>query len=399
MNKKNKKYEIETLTAHLGKKPHENHGIPSPPVYRTSTILNQTMESYRNRDMKYTYGRNGTPTSDSFIYSIASIYNADGCVLASSGMNAISTALMSVLMAGDHILLPDCVYGSTRRFVKEEFPRLNIKYDFYDPRNLNDLEDLINENTKVIYLESPGTYTFEIIDIKKVVEISKKNNLKSIIDNTWATALYFNPLDFGVNIVVEAITKYISGHSDIMMGVVVANGQDLVTIQRWTKNAGVYVSPDDIFMSLRGLRTLPLRLKQSSESSLDLAKYLELQDEIKAVQHPALKQHPDHDLWKKYFKGASGLFAIEFIEKITDEAINVLANKLEIFGIGASWGGYSSLVSTMDVKESRNVGSSYVPKGPYLRIYIGSENIKDLKNDFESGLEEMRKFISKKLSN
>ena len=395
MNKTNKNHEIETLSAHLGKKPTENHGIPSPPIYRTSTILNQTMESYRNRDMKYTYGRNGTPTSDSLIYSIASIYNADGCVLASSGMNAISTALMSVLMAGDHILLPDCVYGSTRRFVKEEFPRLNIKYDFYDPRNLNDLENLINENTKVIYIESPGTYTFEVVDITKVVEICNKHNLKSIIDNTWATALFFNPLEFGVNIVVEAITKYISGHSDIMMGVVIANGQDLIEIQRWTKNAGVYVSPDDIYMSLRGLRTLPIRLKQSSENSLALAKFLEMQDEIKAVQHPALKQHPDHGLWKKYFKGASGLFAVEFIEKITDEAINVLANKLEIFGIGASWGGYSSLVSTMDVKGSRNVKSSYVPKGPYLRIYTGSENFKDLENDFEHGLNEMRKFISK----
>ena len=395
MNKKNKNHKIETLSAHLGKNPIENHGIPSPPIYRTSTILNPTMESYRNRDMKYTYGRNGTPTSDSLIYSIASIYNAHGCVLASSGMNAISTALMSVLMAGDHILLPDCVYGSTRRFVIEEFPRLNIKYDFYNPRNLVELENLINESTKVIYLESPGTYTFEIIDINKVIQICKKHNLKSIMDNTWATALFFNPLEFGVNIVVEAITKYISGHSDIMMGVVIANDQDLVAIQRWTKNAGVYVSPDDIYMSLRGLRTLPLRLKQSSENSLALAKYLELQDEISAVHHPALNQYPDHDLWKKYFKGASGLFAVEFIEKITDEAINVLANKLEIFGIGASWGGYSSLVSTMDVKGSRNVMSSYVPKGPYLRIYTGSENIKDLKNDFEIGLQEMRKFISK----
>ena len=395
MKKFNKNLNTQTLTSHVGKNPEENHGIPSPPIYRTSTILNPTMESYRNRDMKYTYGRNGTPTSDSLIYSIASIYNAHGCVLASSGMNAISTALMSVLMAGDHILLPDCVYGSTRRFVIEEFPRLNIKYDFYNPRNLVELDNLINESTKVIYLESPGTYTFEIIDINKVIQVCKKHNLKSIMDNTWATALFFNPLEFGVNIVVEAITKYISGHSDIMMGVVIANDQDLIAIQRWTKNAGVYVSPDDIYMSLRGLRTLPLRLKQSSENSLALAKYLELQDEIIAVHHPALNQYPDHDLWKKYFKGASGLFAVEFIEKITDEAINVLANKLEIFGIGASWGGYSSLVSTMDVKESRNVISSYVPKGPYLRIYTGSENIKDLKNDFKNGLEEMRKFISK----
>ena len=395
MKQFNKNLNIETLTAHVGKNPEENHGIPSPPVYRTSTILNKTMESYKSKDMRYTYGRNGTPTSDSLVNAIAAIYNAEGCVLASSGMNAITTALMSVMKAGDHILLPDCVYGSTRRFVKEEFPRLNINYDFYNPRNLIELENLINEKTKVIYLESPGTYTFEVIDIVEIVKICKKHELKSLIDNTWATAIFFNPLKYGINIVIEAITKYISGHSDIMMGVVIANGEDLIAIQRWTKNAGVYVSPDDIYMSLRGLRTLPVRLKQSSENSLALAKFLEMQDEIKSVQHPALKQHPDHGLWEKYFKGASGLFAVEFIEKITDEAINVLANKLQIFGIGASWGGYSSLVSTMDVKGSRNVKSSYVPKGPYLRIYTGSENIKDLKNDFENGLHEMRKFISK----
>jgi cystathionine beta-lyase len=353
------------------------------------------MESYKNRDMKYTYGRNGTPTSDSLINAISSIYDAEGCVLASSGMNAISTALMSVLMAGDHILLPDCIYGSTRRFAQEEFPRLNIEFDFYNSRDLSGMKKLIKNNTKVIYLESPGTYTFEIIDIKKVINICEKYKIKSIIDNTWATAIYFNPLNFGVNIVVEAITKYISGHSDIMMGVVVANKDDLLEIQRWTKNAGVYVSPDDIYMSLRGLRTLPLRLKESSKNSLALAKHLEQQDEIKLVQHPALKQHPDYNFWKKYFKGASGLFAVEFNENVPNEAINILANNLNIFGIGASWGGYSSLVSTMDVKASRNVNTSYVPKGPYLRIYTGSENIKDLKDDFDFGLNKMREFIAK----
>ena len=391
----NKKLNTETLTSHVGKNPEENHGIPSPPIYRTSTILNSTMESYKNRDMKYTYGRNGTPTSDSLINAISSIYDAEGCVLASSGMNAISTALMSVLMAGDHILLPDCIYGSTRRFAQEEFPRLNIEFDFYNSRDLSGMKKLIKNNTKVIYLESPGTYTFEIIDIKKVINICEKYKIKSIIDNTWATAIYLNPLNFGINIVVEAITKYISGHSDIMMGVVVANKDDLLEIQRWTKNAGVYVSPDDIYMSLRGLRTLPLRLKESSKNSLALAKHLEQQDEIKLVQHPALKQHPDYNFWKKYFKGASGLFAVEFNENVPNEAINILANNLNIFGIGASWGGYSSLVSTMDVKASRNVNTSYVPKGPYLRIYTGSENIKDLKDDFDCGLNKMREFIAK----
>ena len=393
MKQDDKNLYVETITSHVGKNPHENHGIPSPPVYRTSTILNKTMESYKNKDLKYTYGRNGTPTSESLIKAISSIYNAEGCVLASSGMNAITTGLMSLIKSGDHILLPDSVYGSTRRFAKEEFPRLNIDYDFYNSRDLKNLETLIKNNTKAIYLESPGTYTFEVIDIIKVMEICKKYDLKSLIDNTWATAIYFNPFDFGVNVVIEAITKYISGHSDIMMGVVLANNEDLAGIERWTKNAGVYVSPDDIFMSLRGLRTLPLRLEQSSFNSLKLAKFLENLKEVKYVMHPALTQHPDHKLWKRDFKGASGLFAIEFNDNISEEAVNKLANSLKIFGIGSSWGGYSSLISMMNVSESRNIKTSYIPKGVYLRIYTGSENINDLLNDFKNGIKILRKFL------
>jgi len=386
-------FKTETLTSHSGKNPDENHGIPAPPLYRTSTILSPNMQTYRNKSGKYTYGRNGTPTSESLSYSIASLYNAHGCVLAPSGMAAITTGLMSILKANDHILIPDSVYGSTRRFVKEELPRLNIDYEFYNSRDLEYLKSLIKNNTKAIYLESPGTYTFEIIDIKKVVNICKQYNLKSIIDNTWATALYFNPIEFGVDIVIEAVTKYISGHSDIMMGAVVGNDNNLIALERWTKNSGTYVSPDDIYLSLRGLRTLPLRLKQSSDNSLAIAEFLENKKEVKKVIHPALTQHPDHKLWKRDFKGASGLFAIEFEDSITEECVDILADSCKIFGIGASWGGYSSLLSTMNVSENRNIKSSYIPSGQYLRIYTGSEQIEDLKNDLNLGFKKLKKFI------
>ena len=202
-------------------------------------------------------------------------------------MSAITTGLMSTLKTNDHILVPDSVYGSTRRFVKEELPRLNIEYEFYNSGDITNLETLIKDNTSTIYLETPGTYTFEVIDIEEAVRICKKHNLKSIIDNTWATALYFNPLEFGVDIVIEAVTKYISGHSDIMMGAVVANNDNLTNLERWSKNSGICVSPDDVYLSLRGLRTLPLRLKQSSENSLAIAKYLETRKEVKKVIHPA----------------------------------------------------------------------------------------------------------------
>ena len=389
MTSKTKKLSTHTLIAHTGKNAHENFGIPAPPLYRTSTILSSNMNAYRNKTGKYTYGRNGTPTTESLSLSIAKLYNADGCVLAPSGMSAITTGLMSTIKTNDHILVPDSVYGSTRRFVKEEFPRLNIDYQFYNSRDIASLETLIRENTSAIYIETPGTYTFEIIDIEEVIRVCKKYKLKSIIDNTWATALYFNPLEFGVDIVIEAVTKYISGHSDIMMGAVVANDENLINLQRWTRNSGTYVSPDDVYLSLRGLRTLPLRLKQSSENSFALAKYLETKKEVKKVIHPALTQHPEHEKWKKYFNGSSGLFAIEFQDYITQTDVDRLADACEIFGIGASWGGYSSLLSTMNISENRHLKSSYVPKGEYLRIYAGSENIDDLINDLEKGFTEL----------
>ena len=389
MAKNFNKLNTDTLIAHLGKDPDQNHGIPTPPLYRTSTILSSNMHAYRNKTGKYTYGRNGTPTTESLSLSIAKLYNADGCVLAPSGMSAITTGLMSTIKTNDHILVPDSVYGSTRRFVKEEFPRLDIDYEFYNSRDIAGLETLIKENTSAIYIETPGTYTFEIIDIEEVIRVCKKYKLKSIIDNTWATALYFNPLEFGVDIVIEAVTKYISGHSDIMMGAVVANDENIISLQRWTKNSGTYVSPDDVYLSLRGLRTLPLRLKQSSENSFAIAKYLETKKEVKKVIHPALTQHPDHVKWKKYFNGASGLFAIEFQDYITQTDVDKLADACKIFGIGASWGGYSSLLSTMNISENRHLKSSYVPKGEYLRIYAGSENIDDLINDLENGFKEL----------
>lgn len=390
MKKNLRESNIETLTAHSGKNPSENHGIPTPPLYRTSTILSSNMKNYRNRTGKYTYGRNGTPTSDTLTTSISDLYKAEGSVLAPSGMAAITTGLMSILKAKDHFLLPDSVYGSTRRFVKEEFPRFKIEFDFYNSKDLKHLESLIKKNTKAIYIESPGTYTFEITDIKKVIKICKKYNLKSLIDNTWATAIFFNPFHFGVDIVVEAVTKYISGHSDVMMGVVLGNGSNLKELQRWNRNSGNYVSPDDIFMALRGLRTLPLRLKKSSENSLKIAKFLEKKQNVKRVIHPALKQHPDHDIWKRDFKGASGIFAIEFEDNISEEQVDMLADNCQIFGIGASWGGYSSLLSSMSIAENRNLKSSFIPSGQYLRIYAGTEDIKDLINDLDNGFKKLK---------
>jgi len=390
--KKKKLQKIETIAAHAGLKPEENHGIVNPPVYHASTILSSSMKSYKDRTgKKYTYGRNGTPTSEALEKAISDLYDADGCVLAPSGMSAITNSFMGVLKSFDHALIPDCVYGSARRFVEEEFKRFQIEHDFYDSRDLSNLESKIKKNTKIIYLESPGSYTFEIIDINKVVKLAKKYKITTIIDNTWGTALYFNALKFGVDIVVEAITKYIGGHSDVMMGVTVCNKKYLNLINRWKRNSGQCVGPDDIFLALRGLRTLPLRLKQSQENSIKLAHFLTKQKEVKKVYHPALKEHPDHKLWKRDFSGACGIFGIEFEDYITTKMAEFFADNCLLFGKGASWGGYESLMTMTDVKSNRTINTSYVPKGEYLRIYVGIENIEDILDDVRDSFTKMRK--------
>jgi cystathionine beta-lyase len=390
--KKKKLQKIETIAAHAGLKPEENHGIVNPPVYHASTILSPSMKDYKDRSgKKYTYGRNGTPTSEALEKAISDLYDADGCVLAPSGMSAITNSFMGVLKSLDHALIPDCVYGSARRFVEEEFKRFQIEHDFYDSRDLSNLESKIKKNTKIIYLESPGSYTFEIIDINKVVKLAKKYKITTIIDNTWGTALYFNALKFGVDIVVEAITKYIGGHSDVMMGVTVCNKKYLNLINRWKRNSGQCVGPDDIFLALRGLRTLPLRLKQSQENSIKLAHFLTKQKEVKKVYHPALKEHPDHKLWKRDFSGACGIFGIEFEDYITTKMAEFFADNCLLFGKGASWGGYESLMTMTDVKSTRTINTSYVPKGEYLRIYVGIENIEDILDDVRDSFTKMRK--------
>ena len=389
--KKKKLKKIETIATHTGLKPEENHGIVNPPVYHASTILSPSLENYKIKSgKKYTYGRNGTPTSEALEIAISELYDADGCVLAPSGMAAITNSFMGVLKSFDHALIPDCVYGSARRFVKEEFKRFQIEYDFYDPRDLSNLESKINKNTKVIYLESPGSYTFEIIDINKVVQLAKKYEIITIIDNTWGTALYFNAFKFGIDIVVEAITKYIGGHSDVMMGVTVCNKKYLNLINRWKRNSGQCVGPDDIFLALRGLRTLPLRLKQSQKNSIKLANFLSKQEEIKKVYHPALKEHPDHQIWKRDFCGASGIFGIEFKDFVTTKMAEFFADNCLLFGKGSSWGGYESLMTMTDIKSNRTINTSYIPNGEYLRIYVGIENIEDILDDVRISFAKMR---------
>ncbi|MGU9962169.1 MAG: cystathionine beta-lyase [Candidatus Puniceispirillales bacterium WSBS_2018_MAG_OTU23] len=384
---KDRNLKIETITAHTGLDPKGNHGIPNPPIYHTSTIIIPTLEDYRLERGKYTYGRTGTPTSDAVEGAIAAVYGADHVISVSSGLAAITAGVLSVVKSGDAVLFPDSLYGSGRRFVEVILPQMGITPIFYDPlTDAPSLTALITKNTSLIYIETPGSLTFEIQDTKAIVEVAKAAGCLVAADNTWGTPLHFDAFGHGIDIVIEAGTKYISGHSDVSIGFVAANGDVAKRIRRYAICMGLCVAPDELYLALRGLRTMPLRLRQSAANGIALARFIEQQPEVIAMLHPALKSHPQHDLWKRDFTGACGLFSYVLDASISDAAVDDMVNNLRLFGIGASWGGYESLISEGNFKRT----VSQRPDGRVIRVYAGIEDIDDLLTDIKDGFERMR---------
>lgn len=385
--KKDTKRGIETIATHAGLNPDDNHGIPNPPVYHTSTILNDSLEDYRQQKGPYVYGRMGTPTSTAVEGAVADVYGAEHAISVSTGLGAITTAVMAVMKAGEHILFPDSLYGSSRRFAEKTLPQFGITATFYDPLiDADGLKALVTPETSVIFVETPGSLTFEMQDTKAIVEVAKENNCTTIADNTWGTALYFDAFGHGIDIVAEAGTKYISGHSDVSIGFIIANGEAAKKVRHFALCMGFCVSPDELYLAARGLRTMPLRLRQSEENGIALARWIEQQPEIVTMLHPALESHPQHQLWKRDFTGSCGLFSFVLSPSISTEAVDDFVDNLELFGIGASWGGYESLISEGNF--TRSVTDK--PNGRVIRIYAGIENIDDLMADIQSGFERMR---------
>ncbi len=384
---KDRNLKIETITAHVGLDPKGNHGIPNPPIYHTSTIIIPTLEDYRLERGKYTYGRTGTPTSDAVEGAIAAVYGADHVISVSSGLAAITAGVLSVVKSGDAVLFPDSLYGSGRRFVEVILPQMGITPIFYDPlTDASSLTALITKNTSLIYIETPGSLTFEIQDTKAIVEVARAAGCLVAADNTWGTPLHFDAFGHGIDIVIEAGTKYISGHSDVSIGFVAANGDVAKRIRRYATCMGLCVAPDELYLALRGLRTMPLRLRQSAANGIALAHFIEQQPEVIAMLHPALESHPQHDLWKRDFTGACGLFSYVLDASISDAAVDDMVNNLRLFGIGASWGGYESLISEGNFKRT----VSQRPDGRVIRVYAGIEDIDDLLADIKDGFERMR---------
>ena len=377
-----KKHHVDTELGHLGLSPKTNFGIPNPPIYRTSTILSSSMAQHRgDLPKKYTYGRSGTPTSASFENAVASIYQAETCISTCSGLSAISTAIMSVIRSGEHALFPDSLYGSSRRFVTTLLSDLGVEAEFYPPRCNGMIKDYFKEHTSLLYLESPGSLTFELQDIPAMTALARQQNITTICDNTWGTALHYPALELGVDIVVEAATKYIAGHSDVNLGIAVASGPQGIKLKKTARNFGICAGPEDLYLGLRGLRTMRLRLEQSAANGLMLAQSLTKHPLVLDVLHPALDSSPDHELYKRDFSGSCGLFGFVLPETIPQETLDKAVEGMNIFAIGDSWGGYESLIKQAHLDSKLRQFTPEHSPGHLIRVYAGIEHGADLQTD------------------
>lgn len=328
----------------------------------------------------------GNPLSEKFERAIAEIENGFNAVSTPSGLTAITLALMSVLKAGDHALIVDTLYPPARDFCNDVLTRFGVEIEYYDPHIGGKIESLIKSNTAVIYLESPGSGTFEIQDVPAMVKVAQGKGIKTIIDNTYSAGILFKPLDHGVDYALQSATKYIGGHSDINMGVVVAREEvDYRALKRTALNRGDCASAEDLYLGLRGLRTITLRLKQNAENALKVASWLQKQKGIADVLYPALKSSPDHKLWKRDFSGANGVFSI-ILEPAPKAVVHAFVDALELFPIGSSWGGYESLLQPQYLSKYRTATKRPEGEGTILRLQIGLEDPDDLIADLGQAL-------------
>jgi cystathionine beta-lyase len=377
-----------TKVVHSGRHPHDTYGFVNPPVYRGSTVLFPTVEKLWKRDQEYTYGRTRTPTVKALEEAIAEVEGGIATELTGSGYQAVSTAILAFAKGGDHILMVDSVYQPTRKLCDNLLAGLGIETTYYDPLIGAGIGELIRPNTRVIFTESPGSQTFEVQDIPAIARVAAERDVWLLMDNTWASPLYFKPFEHGVDVSIQAATKYIVGHADAMLGAITSNARAAKHVARAKDLLGVCPGSEETYLGMRGLRTLATRLAQHHRSGLELAKWLEQRPEVARVLHPALPSHPQHALWKRDFLGASGLFSV-VLKPASGAAVAAMLDGLKLFGMGFSWGGYESLVIPFDPTSYRTA-TRWQGEGPALRLHVGLEDVDDLRADLEAGFERLR---------
>jgi cystathionine beta-lyase len=375
----------DTLLVTGGRDPDGHHGAVNPPVYRASTILYPDVEAFEApRQLRGVYyGRGGVPTTFALEDAIAALERAAGAVVTGSGKTAVAQALLTFLEAGDHLLMVDSAYAPTRQFCDRVLARFGVETTYYDPLIGAEIAGLIRPETKVVFLEAPGSLTFEMQDVPAIAQAAHAGGAVVMMDNTWATPLYFKPLAHGVDISIQAATKYIGGHSDLLMGTAAATEEHYPRLRRGMQDLGCYVSPDDCYLALRGLRTLSVRLERHQANALKLTSWLRQRPEVERMLYPALPDDPGHALWRRDFQGASGLFGF-LLKPCPEMAWHALVEGLELFGLGASWGGYESLIMP-NRPERYRTATTWDPSLPSLRIHAGLEDPDDLIADLEAG--------------
>lgn len=379
---------LSTRLTQLGRNTKEQRGFVNSPVYRGSTVIFNTVEDLENNRADFVYGTLGTPTIKNLEDAWTELAGAAGTVMSPSGLGAIALALMTTLKAGDHLLIPDTVYRPTRSFCDRTLKKFGVTTTYYDPMIGAGIVALIRPETSTLFLESPGSQSFEIQDIPLFTEIARARGIKTIIDNTWATPVFFQAHKHGCDLSVEAGTKYLSGHSDLLMGLVSANAETWPELRATYDSMAMLPGAEDCFLALRGLRTLHIRLKEAESRALKVARWLEQQPEVKTILHPAFESCPGHEFWKRDFSGSTGLFSLILDPAFSKSAVTEMLNGLELFGMGYSWGGFESLIIPFDCSDYRTA-TTWHPAGRTLRLQIGLEDTDDLINDLRQGLDRL----------
>ena len=383
-----KNYQTDTRLVITGRNPEENDGFVNPPVIHASTVIFKNTEELYSGKAKYFYGRRGTPTTNALCDALTDLEGAKGTVLVPSGLAACSVALLSACKSGDHVLITDSAYEPTRQFADTILKSMGVDVEYYDPVIGSGIASLFKSNTTAVYTEAPGSQTFEMQDIPAIVEVAHAKDILVLLDNTWASPLYFNSMAHGVDITIQAGTKYIVGHSDVMLGTISANEKAWPRLEEVHGAMGQHVGPDDVYLALRGLRTMGLRLKHHQVSALEIAKWLEARPEVDRVLYPPLENDPGHEIWKRDFSGACGLLGV-VLRDCTQKQAFAFIDALELFGLGFSWGGFESLVTYVDPRAYRTA-TKWEEAGQLIRLHVGLEDVVDLKADLENGFNALK---------
>jgi cystathionine beta-lyase len=385
---------LRTRLVQRGRAPKSRPNTVNLPIQRASTVvfaslaeLEQVQKRFDADEIVPTYGILNMPLRAAFEELMVEIEGGHRAVTLPSGLAAVAVALMACTQSGDHVLVTDSAYGPARRFCQRTLARYGVEATFYDPCIGAAIVDLMRPNTRAVYLESPGSLTFEVQDFPAIAKVARERGAAVIHDNTWATGMYFRSFDHGADLVIQAATKYPAGHSDLLIGAVIANEAWWPKLRDVSRDLGQTASPDDIFLAIRGIRTLETRLRQHEASALQIAQWLKTHPAVKRVLHPALPEDPGHALWKRDFLGSAGLFAIE-LAPATGEQLAAFIDRLDCFALGYSWGGYESLIVPANLRGARSVRTW--EGGPLVRLQIGLEDPADLFADLARGLDRMK---------